>query len=254
MLIFDIETGPIADEELRSFCPTFDASSVAGIVTSEFDPASVKLGNTKDAAKVEAKIAEAREAHAAALAESPRLIEAAQRSHFDNFRGRAALSPVTGRVLAIGYLNQVSKVAGIQGVGEKFDEEMLIANFWKKFTECRQQKRPMIGFNIGGFDVPFLVRRSWRLGIDVPDSVFDPSGRYLDRVFVDLMSRWQCGNYRDSIRLADLAAFFGVGGKPDGITGADFARLYFEDRTTAEAYLKNDLMITSGCAARMGFV
>lgn len=253
MLIFDIETSARSEAELRPLCPPFDPASVDGLALGEFDPQSVKLGNLKDAAKIEAKIAEARAAHEAAAANAPQILAAAEAAHWQSFVNRAALSPVTGQVLAIGYW---SKAAGckIQGQGETLDERQLLANFWQRYRACRSENRRMVGFNIFRFDLPFMARRSWYLGVDVPDTLTDQTGRYFDRTFVDLYARWQCGVYGESIRLDDLARFFGVGGKPDGICGADFGRLYAEDRTAAIEYLRNDLLITSGCAARMGYV
>lgn len=253
MLIFDIETSARPEAELRPLCPPFDPASVDGLAVGEFDPASVKLGNTKDQAKIDAKIAEARAAHEAAAANAPQILAAAEEAHWRSFVNRAALSPVTGQVLAIGYWSAKAG-AKIQGQGESLDERQLLANFWNRYRACRSEGRRMVGFNIFRFDLPFMARRSWFLGVEVPDTLTDPSGRYFDRVFVDLLARWQCGVYGESIRLDDLARFFGVGCKPDGICGADFGRLYVEDRATAIEYLKNDLLITSGCAARMGFV
>lgn len=253
VLVYDIETGGRPEPELRAMCPPFDPASVDGLIIGEFDPASVKLGNTKDPDKVAAKIAEARAAHEAAAANAPQILAAAEAAHWQSFVNRAALSPITGQVLAIGYW---SAKAGckIQGQGETLTEADLLTNFWQRYRACRKEGRSMIGFNSNRFDVPFMARRSWLLGIDVPDTLFDQSGRYLDRTFVDLLQRWQCGDNRESLRLDDMAKFFGVGGKPDGICGADFGRLYTEDRAAAIEYLRNDLLITSGCAARMGFV
>lgn len=252
MIVFDIETGPRPDDELRPLCPPFDPLAVKGLVDGEFDPQSVKLGNVKDQAKIDAKITEARAAFEAAKANNGNLIAAAEQSHWESFVEKAALSPVTGRVLAIGYYSTTNGKTAIQG--QNGSEADLLAGFWRKYGECRKASRKLLGFNINRFDIPFLARRSWYLGVDVPEPLFDPTGRYLDKIFVDLLPRWSCGVWNESIKLGDLAQFFGVGGKPDGINGGDFARLWFEDRPTAVAYLRNDLEITAKCAARMGFV
>ena len=39
-----------------------------------------------------------------------------------------------------------------------------------------------------GFDLGFLIKRSWILGIPIPKSVM--SGRFVSSVFVDLMQEW----------------------------------------------------------------
>ena len=72
-IVFDVETGPLAESELSALLPPFE-------------PAEVKTGNIKDPEKVAAKIAEAEVNH--------------RRDFFD----RAALDPLTGRVIAIGVM------------------------------------------------------------------------------------------------------------------------------------------------------
>ena len=72
-IVFDIETGPLPESELAAVMPPFD-------------PAEVKTGNLKDPEKVAAKIAEAEANH--------------RRDFFD----KAALDPLTGRVVAVGVM------------------------------------------------------------------------------------------------------------------------------------------------------
>jgi len=221
IVIFDIETGPLPEDIVRQRTPPFDAESV-------------KLGNLKDPIKVAAKIEEARQ------------------QYEEQVIDRAALSPLTGQVLAIGYMGVKTVVHGVEN---SQTESSLLAAFWKKYIQCRHRKAKLVGHNIEGFDVPFLMRRSWFCGVEVPDTVF--SGRYLDgHTFVDTMKRWQVGNYREAfVSLDRLATAFGVGGKPDGISGADFARLWNgtpEEREQARAYLVNDLEMTAAVATRMG--
>lgn len=270
MLIFDLETGPRPDDELKLVCEPFDPATVA-VPTGDyptFDPSAVKLGNTKDATKVAAKIEEARGAHEAGRtqfeadrANGPALIAQAEQEYWDAIRDKAALSPVTGQILAIGCYGTEQKKAAIAGIDSVEDEKAAISDFFTKFAKCRTNNRLMVGFNSNAFDLPFLVKRAWLLGVDVPGELQSVDGRYFDRVFVDLLARWKCGvnggnggGNGSSITLDGLARFFGVGGKTDGVCGKDFARLWKEDREKATAYLVNDLVITAECASRMGFV
>lgn len=226
MIVFDIETGPVEEPLLSELLPTFD-------------PDAVKLGNLKDPEKIKAKIEEARQEHEAET------------------RGRAALSAITGRVLAIGYRSEratvVSHVSAIEG-----EEIGLLIQFWGRFQKAKADGRPLVGHNIAGFDIPFLIRRSWILGVEVPPGIFDPSGRYLSRAFRDTMLAWQAGNYRDQfVRLDTLGRALGLGGKTEGVDGADFARLYFgtpEERAKSLEYLIRDVELTYYVAQRLGIV
>lgn len=226
MIVFDIETGPIEEPLLSERLP-------------KFDEAMVKLGNLKDPEKIAAKIAEAKAEHDAET------------------RGKAALSALTGRVLAIGYRSEratlINHVAAIEG-----GEVGLLTQFWGRYDKSKPERRPFVGHNITGFDVPFLVRRSWLLGVVVPHGITDPSGRYLDRTFRDTMQVWQCGNWRDSfVSLDALGRALGLGGKTEGVGGADFARLYFgtpEERAKALEYLTRDVDLTYQVAQKLGIV
>lgn len=219
-IAIDIETGPLPEAELRASLPPFDESEV-------------KVGNLKDPDKIAAKIAEAKAAH--------------EREYFD----RAALRAETGRVVAIGVGCDVN-APFIAGVGEDSlpSEVSLLEWWWETFVNYADEGRQFVGFNLFGFDIPFLLRRSWLHGIDVPRAVFAPGGRYLnDRCFIDLYQIWQAGSRQDSISLDRLSKFLGVGEKNGN--GADFHKLWESDRAAARAYLANDLAMTMRCASRL---
>lgn len=252
MLVFDLETGPLPEEQLREVYQPLDESEIKGLVTGEFDPSSVKVGNLKDQAKIQAKIDEAKAAHESARENSSLIIAAAHAKHWADFVSSAALSPITGQILVIGYHSTEKNVTL---VSEK-PETQLLVEFWKKYEECRAAGRRMVGHNIAGFDIPFLVRRSWLNDIPVPATVFD-RGKWIDSsTLVDTLSLWKCGT-NDGEKLDSLGRAFGVGGKTEGVNGGDFARLYFgaaEERAKALEYAARDVVLTAKIATRMGVI
>jgi hypothetical protein len=245
VIIFDIETEALPLDQIE--IPPFDMPADL----PAFDPASVKTGNLKDAAKIQEKIDQAKAAHESAMANYPKTVEAARADHVAKFLDKAALSAHTGRVLCIGYLSTAKdKVMIDDGKG---DESEILLNFWKQFGICRLSSQPMVGLNIHDFDLPFIARRSWMLGIDVPPEAFD--GRYWDRIFVDLRERWLCGQRSTSCEsnFDAIAKALGTAGK-NGQSGADFAKLWIDDRPAAIDYLTNDLRQPAVWAARMGLI
>jgi hypothetical protein len=228
MLVFDIETGPLPEETLRGIYqePTLD--EFAATCDKRWKPETV-------AAKYE-------EAKAGMWAE---------------FVGKAALSPLTGRVLAIGY--QLPNGRQVIHHHEANDQEPgMLQSFWQIVQKAIAAKEKIVGHNIEGFDLPFLLRSSWLYRIDVPEEIFD--GRYWHRVFLDTMKRWQCGNYREQYAKLDvLAKAFGLIGKLDegGVSGAEFANFYWgspEDRELALQYLRRDIEMTAAIAGKMGVI
>jgi len=251
MLIFDCETGPLDDESVAKFSPEFILPPHPG----EFSPASVKYGNLKDEAKRAAKLEEARAAHADAVANYDMTVTSARAAHLADCLANAALSPLTGRVLAIGV--QTEKGVGIEHCDG--DEVALLNKFWALYSRCRAMSpspKKMVGANILGFDLPFLIRRSWILQVDVPHNV--RNGRYFDAMFIDLCEVWLCGQRFGSgisASLDTMARALGVGEKPAGVTGADFAKLWggtADEKAKAVEYLRNDLAMTAKVAERLG--
>lgn len=253
MYIFDIETGALPDENLERVF-TFKQPEPP---PAEFDPACVKYGNLKDEAKRAAKLEEARATHAATLAEWPTILAAEREKQWQEFKSRAALSATTGKVLAIGLMPSSDGPRVFDGGGS---EEKLISEFWGLCARKRGKDR-FAGLNIYGFDLPFLITRSWILGVSIPNFVYTPSGKWVnfDQSFVDLRNVWllgrSWGECESNLNAVSLA--LGGKGKMDGVDGADFARLWFgtpEEHDDAVTYLINDLVETKFIASKLGFV
>jgi hypothetical protein len=213
-LAFDIESAPVDSAQILANA-------------EPFDPGTVKLGNIIDETKMFARI------------------EKARNEYERNLIDRAALNATTGTVLAIGtYDVRENHYEMIHG---KPESELLL-DWWTELNSFDEGcSARFVGFNILGFDLPFLLRRSWALGIPVPFWVFD--GRYFHRRFADMMQHWQLGNRQDHISLDKLARFLGLPGKSH--EGKDFANLYANNQQQAIDYLKNDLKLTADIALKM---
>jgi len=245
-VLFDIETGPLPDADLADVFE-FDPTKIEGydLLEAEFDPATVKYGNTKDPLKRQEKLESEREKFAQAKAQAKARFETAEDDAFAAFKASAALDARTCQVLAIGYLDAHTGERAIDdGSG---DEAQLLKTFWIVFAYARTKGIPLVGFNITGFDVPVLARRAMKHGIRLPNF---RQGRYLDKTFVDLREAWGCGEYNPKGNLDSLSTFFG--GPPKNGDGAHFHVLWHgtpEQRQQAIAYLENDLDMTAAVAA-----
>ena len=246
-IIFDIETGPLDPEEIERLTPPFEPSAKdRRAVMEEFDPLSVRHGRTKDPDKLTAQIETARERHATDAAAAIKRIDQARSDYMQRMMDDAPLSPLTGHVLAIGYRSDKARIDGR-------DERSILVRFWDVVKTCRDRGRLMIGFNIVGFDLPFLVRRSWILGLQWPHDIIDRD-RFWSPIFVDLMERWRLGLRGDFVSLDTLARGLRIGSKPEGVDGGQFHNLWTNDRPEAEKYLLNDLDMTWQLARRLGAI
>lgn len=256
MLIWDIETGPLDLETVQKFAPKFTPPPHPG----EFDAAAVKLGNTKDPEKIKQKIDEARAEHRRLVDGYAVAAKHAEADHLAAALDRAPLSPVTGQILAIGCWSATTGKTAVIGEADGMTEPEILGKFWSLYRTMREQNRRMVGVNIFGFDLPFAVRRSWILGVDIPATVRE--GRYWDRTFLDLRDEWLLGQRWGDCEssLDHMARALGVGAKADaeGCDGATFHKLWNsrdkQSRATALNYLRNDLEMTRKVAERLGVV
>ena len=220
-ITFDIET-----------CPADDAL----VVVDPFDPSDVKLGNLKDKEKIANKINEARQSYA------------------DNILDKAALSPITGRVIAIGVMEG--------GYAESFKmktaldhhlEKELIEWFWEyvrmEILTGRGNQSELVGYNCFEFDLPFLMRRSWKLKIDIPDLLFESWERrpmWNSRIR-DAMIDFSAGVWQDRWTSLNAASkFLGYAGKSGEVSGKNWHKYIKGDhaqKCLAEEYLRNDLWL-----------
>lgn len=244
-LIFDIETGPLPWEKIEQYYQPPPA-------LPPWDDAMVKYGNTKDEAKRLEKYNQVKAEYELQLANE----QLNAGVHKAKFAADAGLSPITGRILAIGVRREEN--VGIIGEDGEAEPEILEAfwNLYKKHSANGEGR--FIGYCSNMFDFPFIVWRSYFHGVSVPESAWDKTGRYPAYCFVDLIDRLPKRGFNDESRkLTDICSWLGLGAKPDGVDGGMFAALWdgnSESRMQAISYLVNDLDLTYKLAERMGVI
>jgi len=123
---------------------------------------------------------------------------------------------------------------------DKFSEKQILEEFW---TLVRMNNNyEFVGFNVYGFDLPFLVKRSWANGITPPMALLRTNKGYWVHQFIDLRMLWQMGDRQAPGGLDVIGRFLTGKGKTG--SGADFADLWVEDKDKALDYLAHDLQLT----------
>lgn len=175
----------------------------------------------------------------------PDKIAAKEAEHESDVMSRAALDPVLSEILAIGYIKDGQKVI-LSG-----DEAQMLKDFWWEVRKVVNSYGKLVGFNIIGFDLPFLIRRSWVHNVPYAESI--RRGRYYsDNLVVDLAEIWRLGDKNTFISLDRISRLLGIGEKSG--SGKDFAALWESDREAAIAYLHKDLELTEKLAYRLNAV
>lgn len=174
----------------------------------------------------------------------PKKIEADIEEKRLKWESKLALSAVTGRVIVAGFFDG-EKTTVLEG-----DEKNVIEKTLSVIADEITQGNRIVGHNIHGFDLPFIIRRAMKHRLRVPFSLLPAKGRYWDERLVDTQVRWANGQREEYISLDELAKFLGVGEKTG--SGAEFEALYASDKAAALEYLANDLKLTRLCYDAMG--
>ena len=195
-IIFDIETGPLPEDQIIPSMPPFEPPA-----------------NIKDPVKIAER----------------------EKAYKEQYIRDAALSALTGKVIAIGW-----KFAGPFPVNiYAGNEKDLLTYFWDQ--TIKPHKMTLVGFNSNSFDLPFLYRRSWANRVSIPDN-YRNRGRYWSEMSIDLREVWQLGDRMAKGSLDSVCKCLGFEGKTG--KGDEFAKLWETNREEAEAYLRNDVLQT----------
>ena len=218
-LIFDVETGPNRDIMDKLFpCPVFPTwdDRMAKI------PGSVKKDETK-LKHVETQ----REAHAA---KEPTW----EGDHFEAVleKNRCLLNPALSQVCAVGWKYNDNDTHADLGDVNEFTLLTDMATHARKATS-------IIGYNIKGFDLPYLAFRMRVHGVYIPD-IMKPQGRYYSSNVIDLMELCGSSQHGNNYKLKHAAVAFGMPPCAEE-SGKNFWRLASSDPERAANYLRWDV-------------
>lgn len=217
-LILDIESVARPEAEIRQLVPAFN-------------PDKVPLGNATKPDTVAA------------------IIEKARLTHGDDIVAKAALYPEYGQVAIAGFkcgANEPTIALGDNGIKER---ELLI-DAWNEIEGFAEHV--ITGFNIKGFDLPFMVKRSWILGVKVPRRIYNPlKPKYpWHENIVDLLDVYRCGEWQGKTGgLNQVCRVLGI--EPNPGDGKDFGKLWATDKKAALLYNAGDLRVSALVAERL---
>lgn len=241
ILFFDIETRGADERILKEIFSSEEVDLPKH--PGEFDPSRVKYGNIKDEQKRREKLSQVMESHAQDVSNWESDCLKAKEEAWEKFVDRAALSPLTGRVVAIGYGLKVpgSDVTTIFLDVELARESELLERFWYIITLTGNKNGRAVSFNGHGFDFPFCRRRAWVHDIPTPELV-TKYNKYEDWCFDLLEFYKRGGKWGDSISLDNLALMLGTRRKMQGMKGNEFQKAIIDDPEKALNYLAGDVL------------
>lgn len=110
------------------------------------------------------------------------------------------------------------------------EDEFTLLNQFKRLLDDHYRNGILCGHNAKEFDFPYLCRRMLIHGIALPQALDIAGKKPWEIRHLDTMELWKFGDYKAFTSLALLCHVFGVPTPKDDITGADVARVYYEDQ------------------------
>jgi DNA polymerase elongation subunit (family B) len=107
------------------------------------------------------------------------------------------------------------------------DEETLLLQFKKLLDE---RDYILCGHNSKEFDIPYICRRLLINGISLPNTLDIAGKKPWEINHLDTLELWKFGDYKAFTSLALLCHVFNIPTPKDDISGADVARVYYEEK------------------------
>lgn len=110
------------------------------------------------------------------------------------------------------------------------DEETLLRQFSKLIEDnYNTPYHKLCGHNSKEFDFPFICRRMLIHGLKLPNVLNLAGKKPWEIQHLDTMELWKFGDYKAYTSLALLCHIFKIPTPKDDITGADVARVFYEE-------------------------
>lgn len=134
--------------------------------------------------------------------------------------------------ISVGFVHQAATGRSIRMTSFVHeDEETLLRQFVRLLeNNYNTPKHLLCGHNSKEFDIPFICRRLLIHGIALP-SILNLAGKKpWEILHLDTMELWKFGDYKAYTSLALLCHVFKIPTPKDDISGADVARVYYEEK------------------------
>jgi predicted PolB exonuclease-like 3'-5' exonuclease len=166
----------------------------------------------------------------------------------DIYNEKAGIYAEFGKIvcISVGFVHQSSLGKSIRMTSFAHeDEETLLRQFVRLLeNNYNTPKHVLCGHNSKEFDIPFICRRLLIHGIGLPPILNLAGKKPWEIQHLDTMELWKFGDYKAYTSLALLCHIFKIPTPKDDISGADVARVYYEegDLNRIRIYCEKDVI------------
>ncbi len=164
---------------------------------------------------------------------------------------KAGLHPEFSKIICISIgvynVDTPSQVRSFSG----HDEKSIVADFMKfmkQYFDFYQNKGKLVGHNIKRFDIPFILKRAYKYGIEIPFPLIDVAIlKPWESPIIDTTEMWGFGAWQESfVALELLTHHLGIP-SPKVVMHANEVGTYYwdsKDITTIAKYCNHDVVAT----------
>lgn len=126
------------------------------------------------------------------------------------------------------------------------DDEAQLLNEFKRLLDDNYSTpyHILCGHNAKEFDFPFIARRMLIHGISLPNALDIAGKKPWEIAHLDTLELWKFGDYKHFTSLSLLCHIFKIPTPKDDISGADVARVYYEEKDVEriKVYCEKDVV------------
>ena len=166
---------------------------------------------------------------------------------------RCALDAKTGRVILCGFCDITRgrrEYATLFADTDSAEDERGMLN---NAFEILDKADVTVGHNVRNFDLRFMVRRAFAVGVVPPPRIIKALVSRYDPSIVDTMELYALGDYKSFVSLTHLCGYLGIELPKQDMHGKDFAKVWETDRDKCIEYNKDDLRATADAYSRLTY-
>ncbi len=163
-----------------------------------------------------------------------RFMQNDEKSFDDLYNERAGIYAEFGKIvcISVGFVHETTQGKQIRMKSYYHDDEETLLKQFKGLLDERYNTpyHILCGHNAKEFDFPYICRRMLIHGIELPDTLDIAGKKPWEINHLDTMELWKFGDFKAYTSLALLCHVFNIPTPKDDISGADVARVYYEEK------------------------
>ncbi len=177
-----------------------------------------------------------------------RFLQKDDKSIEDIYGERASIYAEFGKIVCISVGFTTNTSTGKQIRLKSFyheDEETLLRQFSQLLSDTSTSHPILSGHNAKEFDFPYICRRMLINGLELPGALDIAGKKPWEINHLDTMELWKFGDFKAYTSLALLCHVFKIPTPKDDISGADVARVFYEEENGLErikVYCEKDVV------------